>query len=249
MKKHLNTKENIHAKLKIIFVKNEITFDNVFRDLRAILETYFWIEIEEINQDQILSITNKKIDFLFVDWKKEFEEILDWDMYHKLHSLNPNFTFVWLKNSFDSSSYYLLKNGADDILNYGESIQYFKWKAVSIIRRRWDKFSTDNTIIFRGLIIDFIRQTVSLNSRPIDLTAKEFAVLSFLLKHARYEFVNKVFIYREIWQTEDEDFSRSLDQILYKLRLKIGSDYFSNTKRGKVKMKDDEIKDIDKEQI
>jgi DNA-binding response OmpR family regulator len=71
------------------------------------------------------------------------------------------------------------------------------------------------------LTIDFSRRVVLLESRPVELTSKEYAVLAFLAGHAG-EILPREALLAAVWGYNDEVRTRTLAVHLARVRKKLG---------------------------
>jgi len=71
------------------------------------------------------------------------------------------------------------------------------------------------------LTIDYSRQAVTFESRPVQLTSKEFAMLAFLAGHAG-EILPREALLAAVWGYNDQVRTRTLDVHLARVRKKLG---------------------------
>jgi DNA-binding response OmpR family regulator len=83
--------------------------------------------------------------------------------------------------------------------------------------------ATENFGMYRDtrLTIDFSNHTVTLDSQPVSLTAKEYLLLSFLASH-RSEIFSRTELLLAVWGYNSQIRSRTLDVHLARLRKKLG---------------------------
>jgi DNA-binding response OmpR family regulator len=72
------------------------------------------------------------------------------------------------------------------------------------------------------LTIDYTRRTVMLESRPVGLTGKEFAMLAFLAEHAG-EILPREALLAAVWGYNEQVRTRTLDVHLARVRKKLGA--------------------------
>jgi DNA-binding response OmpR family regulator len=70
------------------------------------------------------------------------------------------------------------------------------------------------------LVMDIRKHTVIRDNKKIDLTRKEFAVLEYLLLHAR-EVVSKIILIEHVWDIEANLFSNTIETHIGNLRNKM----------------------------
>ena len=116
-----------------------------------------------------------------------------------------------------------LEYGADDYITKPFNILEVKARIKAIMRRRATKNTTKDTgkqKLIRGLMIDVEARRVTVDDKPINLTAKEFDLLELLIFN-----VNKVYSREELLKTVwGEDYPgdvRTVDVHIRRLREKI----------------------------
>ena len=131
-----------------------------------------------------------------------------------------------------------LEYGADDYITKPFNILEVKARIKAIMRRRATKNTTKDTgkqKLIRGLMIDVEARRVTVDDKPINLTAKEFDLLELLIFN-----VNKVYSREELLKTVwGEDYPgdvRTVDVHIRRLREKIeknpGDPKYVQTKWG-----------------
>jgi DNA-binding response OmpR family regulator len=84
------------------------------------------------------------------------------------------------------------------------------------------------------LEVDVARRTASRAGRPLDLTAREFALLEYLARHAG-EVVTRTMIAEHVWNLDFDTFSNVIDVYIRYLRRKIDEPFgekLIHTRRG-----------------
>lgn len=230
---HSNQQPKKNSKLKILSLINPEII-NKWKAISASWDRYFLIEHlydKPTNLDQYL---NKKLDFLFLfqDEKDCFKQ----SVYNQFKLKNSQFHFVIIKPFFDlESDIRYFKALADDIIHLDQDPRWLKWKTISILRRYWDTHSKPTTIIYKNLIADFIDNLILREGQTINLTPKESKLLRFLLEN-RGIFKTRHEILKAVWDYEEEhDSTRIIDQIMFKIRQKIGPDYFKIKRKEGIK--------------
>ena len=120
-----------------------------------------------------------------------------------------------------------LRMGADDYLTKPFSINELMARVNSLIRR----FTLLNTVsgtemdcmVFQGMTIDNLNRLVLVNDIQLELTGKEFDLLSFLAANKGKVFTKKQ-IYTHVWEEEYAFDDSNIMSFISKLRKKIEPD-------------------------
>jgi DNA-binding response OmpR family regulator len=115
-----------------------------------------------------------------------------------------------------------LNEGADDYLakpfNFDELIA-----RINAIYRRSALKGSDKIVINGDIEVDFDSKLVKKNGEIVNLTAKEFEFLEFLLAN-RGSLVSVEMIQDQLWNSEEFINSNVIQVIIYRLRNKLGKD-------------------------
>ena len=132
-----------------------------------------------------------------------------------------------------------LRLGADDYLTKPFGINELMARVNSLIRR----YTTLNpvtgnesaTMLLKGMVIDKISRTVTVQNLPVELTGKEFDLLVFLAESKGRVFTKKQ-IYTQVWAEEYAFDDSNIMSFISKLRKKIEPDpeqpFYIQTVRG-----------------
>ena len=121
-----------------------------------------------------------------------------------------------------------LNLGADDYLVKPFDLDEMLARVRALIRRSADRPSPRLSV--GDVTIDTVARTVRKGEAPVDLTAKEYALLEYLALHAG-EVVTRTRIYEHIYGEEEDTFSNVVNVYIANLRRKLGADVIE-TRRG-----------------
>ena len=111
-----------------------------------------------------------------------------------------------------------LKMGADDFLVKPFQIGELLARVESVLRRTGTK---ETTFSCEEVTVDCDSRVVLKNGQEVELTAKEFDLLTVLIRN-RNVALSRCFLYESVWQEEYTGETRTLDNHIQRLRKKLG---------------------------
>lgn len=121
-----------------------------------------------------------------------------------------------------------LDTGADDYLIKPFQLAELLARIRALIRRSTGQ--VDPNIELRDISIDTNSRLVQKAGEPIELTAREYRLLEFLVLH-RNKLVTRTMIYDHLFDESHDSMSNLVDVYISRLRSKLGKDFVS-TRRG-----------------
>jgi two-component system copper resistance phosphate regulon response regulator CusR len=115
-----------------------------------------------------------------------------------------------------------LEVGADDYLTKPFAFRELVARVGALARRR--PTLVPDTIRVADLEVDLRARRVRRDTRPIELTAKEFALLEFFLLH-RDQVVDRAAITAHVWDENHDPFTNVLEVLVRRLRAKIDDEF------------------------
>lgn len=121
-----------------------------------------------------------------------------------------------------------LDTGADDYLVKPFELSELAARLRALIRR---SAGQPRPVIEIGdVMIELASKTVTQANEPVNLTAKEYALLEFLAIH-RGKLVTRTMIYEHLFDEDEDSLSNLTDVYVFNLRKKLGRDFIA-TRRG-----------------
>lgn len=123
-----------------------------------------------------------------------------------------------------------LDAGADDFLPKPFSFDELLARVRALLRR--PKEHAGNILESGLLLLDVVSKTVTVKGEPVHLTAKEFQLLEYLLRH-KGEVVSKDQLLDHVWDDEERVQHNTVETFIANVRKKVGSgDSIIQTVRG-----------------
>ena len=121
-----------------------------------------------------------------------------------------------------------LDTGADDYVLKPFDLPELLARLRAIIRRSAGK--TTNVVEIGDVAVDTAARIVSLAGKPVELTAREYALVEFMALH-RGEVVTRTQLYEHLFDENDSSLSNLLDVHVSNVRKKLGAEFIT-TRRG-----------------
>lgn len=195
-------------------------------------EKYFNIDHQIIPSNDANTLKNKRVDIIFVS-DKYFKNFSN-ELIKNLKDKNKQFNFVVITNNNKNDILHFLKNYADHVINRDFDKEIAKWQSIAILRRYWNTYSKPTTLLYKNIIADFVENKVSVDGKGVELTTKELKILWYFMNRIG-KFISKDELFKKVWEVNDSDSTRVLNQMIFKLKNKIGKKYFHTLRMKGIK--------------
>ena len=114
-----------------------------------------------------------------------------------------------------------LNTGADDYLTKPFAFEELMARIHALLRR----FPQPEHLVLAAgsLVLDRASRQVSIKGNPVELSAKEYAVLEYLMRHPDM-LITRVMLEQSLWNQEFEGTSNMVEVYISRLRNKLGKD-------------------------
>lgn len=159
-------------------------------------------------------LENRNFDLVLLDVM--LPEISGFELMEYIRPMSIPVIFITAMGSLDNRVKGLTSGAEDYIVKPFEIAELMA--RVNIVLRRYKK--TDKQLEFKDIVIDVENQMVTKNGEQIELTPKEFELITLLVRNVGITLVRDK-IYEEIWGMEYSVETRTLDLHIQRLRKKL----------------------------
>ena len=117
-----------------------------------------------------------------------------------------------------------LNVGADDYLTKPFAMEELLARINALLRRRDRRFDESLQLTVGDLTLDLVRHEARRNGHVIELTAKEFALLEYLMRHPG-QVLSRTLILERVWDYGFASFANVVDATIRRLRKAVDEGY------------------------
>ncbi|MBQ5889720.1 MAG: response regulator transcription factor [Clostridia bacterium] len=188
--------------------------------LRELVADYFEAEGYEVLQaddgDVAISLLEKNLDTDALIMDVMMPELDGWAATKKIREFSSVPILMLTARSQEFDQLMGFESGADDYVTKPFSLAVLEKRIDALIKR-----SKGNMQIDMGLIINAESYTATIDSKPLDLTVKEFELLKILKENAGRVFTRDQLL-DTIWGYDYDGDIRTVDSHIARLRVKLG---------------------------
>jgi len=210
--------------MKILIVEDDKNILSLLKS--AFLEEGYIVDSAADGEDGEYLATVNRYDVIILDWMLPKKSGLD--ILHSLRKQAINTPVLMLTARGEIENRVLgLKSGADDYLAKPFSFEELQARVEALYRR---VVSGGNTIIsVKNVTIDISKKRVEQDGEVVNLTAKEYELLMFLIQR-KNAYVSKFMIEEQLWTNEEFKQSNVIQVTIYHIRKKLGKDFIKSFK-------------------
>ncbi len=214
--------------------------DDSIRELVTVALSAYSYEVESfVSAEDCLAATEKQVPdiFLFDIMLPGMDGVQAVKILRENEQTKNTPILMLTAKSAEIDKVFGLENGADDYLTKPFGIMELAARIKALLRRsgRSTSDSASDKITAGGITVNTSLREVSRDSRPIELTLKEYELLLYLLKN-RARVVSREELLTKVWGIDFVGETRTLDMHIGTLRKKLSDDaenaYLIKTVRG-----------------
>lgn len=188
---------------------------------QALKENFFIPDIAPNGQEGLYLISNTKYDLIILDVMLPY--IDGWTLIKKIREINADIPVIFL-TACDKVDDKVkgIELGADDYLVKPFAFSELLVRIRSLLRRCQPRVS--DIIEIADLKIDTAKHKATRNDIQLNLTAKEFLLLSFLAKR-KGEVLSRTYIAEQVWDINFDCDTNAIDVAIKRLRDKVDTNF------------------------
>lgn len=188
---------------------------------QALKENYFLPDVAPNGQEGLYLILNTKYDLIILDVMLPYMD--GWTLIKKIREINPDIPVIFLtaRDKVDDKVKGI-ELGADDYLVKPFAFSELLVRIRSLLRRCQPRIS--DIIEIADLKIDTNKYKATRNNIQLNLTAKEFLLLSFLAKR-KGEVLSRTYIAEQVWDINFDCDTNAIDVAIKRLRDKVDTNF------------------------
>jgi two-component system copper resistance phosphate regulon response regulator CusR len=186
--------------------------------LRGLREEGYTVEHAADGVSASVSLRTGQWDLVLLDWWLPGEDGIDVLRKFRSHNRTTPVLFLTAKDAV-ADRVQGLDAGADDYLSKPFAFDELLARIRSLLRRS-NSAAQGTSIEFGDVVADLASQRATRAGHPLDLTAKEFSLLVYFLRHPR-RVLTRTRIYEAVWDERYDGLSNTLEVHVKELRRKL----------------------------
>jgi two-component system OmpR family response regulator len=210
--------------MRILVVEDELDLQRGLT--RALRDEGYAVDTADNGEDGLFSAESIDYDAIILDVM--MPRLDGWEVLKRLRKTKR--TPVLMLTARDQSRDRVrgLDTGADDYVVKPFDLPELLARLRALIRRTTNKVT--NQLEIGEIVIDTAARVIMQSKQPVELTAREYALVEFLALH-RGEVVTRTTLYEHLFDENDSSLSNLLDVHVSNVRRKLGAEFIT-TRRG-----------------
>jgi len=210
--------------MRVLVVEDE---PRLLRSLaKALREEGYAVDTADAGDDGLYKAENYDYDALVLDVM--LPRLDGWQLLERLRQRKQTPVLMLTARDATRDRVRGLDTGADDYLVKPFDLTELLARLRALIRRSAGQ--ARSSLEVRDVIIDTRARSVTRAGQPVTLTAREYAILEYLVLH-RGEVVTRTALYEHLFDETDDTLSNLVDVHVFSIRKKLGADLIA-TRRG-----------------
>lgn len=210
--------------MKVLIVEDDKNILSLLKE--TLTEEHHVVDTAEDGADGAYLATLNHYDVIILDWM--MPRMSGLDLLQNLRKKKITTPILMLTAKGEVEDKVLgLKRGADDYLAKPFSIQELLARLEALYRRTVS--AGNNNITIKNIMIDIDKKRVTRDGEAVSLSAKEYALLLFLIKR-KNSYVSKFMIEEQLWTNEEMTQSNVIEVTIYHIRKKLGKELIKSYK-------------------
>lgn len=210
--------------MKLLIIEDDENILSLLKD--GFEEENYIVETANNGNDGEYLATTNHYDVIILDWM--LPHISGIQILENLRRKNITTSVIMLTAKDDVKNRVQgLNLGADDYLSKPFSFEELQARVEALFRRT--SFNGSPTFQIQNITIDIVKKCVRQNGNIVNLTAKEYELLIFLVKN-KNSYVSKFMIEEQLWSNQEFIASNVIEVIIFNLRKKLSKELIKNFK-------------------
>lgn len=208
----------IMEKIKVLVVDDEALMRKLVRDF-LVKKDYEVVEAEDGEQALDIFYSDKSISLIILDVM--MPKMNGWQVCREIRDTSKVPIIMLTAKSTETDELQGFELGVDEYIAKPFSPKILVARVDAILRRS-NRIETEDVLDYGGIVINRAAHEVTVDGKPVELSFKEFELLSFFLENEGIA-LSREKILNNVWNYDYFGDARTIDTHVKKLRSKIGS--------------------------